>query len=142
MSRQVALALVLATLWGSESLAQSAAPVAKVRYLSNFQVAPRFGDRPESAQQRRSDPAQRRTAFHPICRPSTRCTRTATYALASRLRASWIEARVTKQARVAAWLSKSLASRRFRPNQEKMRSTSQRRRSIKREAICTGSTRI
>ena len=49
MSRQVALALVLATLWGSESLAQSAAPVAKVRYLSNFQVAPRFGDRPESA---------------------------------------------------------------------------------------------
>src|SRR6516162_9355951 len=69
-------------------------------------------------------------------------TRTATYALASRLRASWIEAKVTKQARVAAWLSKFLASRRFRPNQEKMRSTIQRRRSIKREAICTGSTRI
>ena len=42
------MALVLATLWGSESLAQSAAPVAKVRYLSNFQVAPRFGDRRES----------------------------------------------------------------------------------------------
>ena len=32
-------------------------------------------------------------------------------------RAAWIEARVTKQARVAAWLSKSSASRRFRSNQ-------------------------
>jgi len=42
-----------------------------------------------------------------------------TYALASRLRASWMEARVTKVARVSARFSKSLAKRRLRPNQEK-----------------------
>ena len=40
-------------------------------------------------------------------------------ALASRLRASWMEARVTKVARVSARFSKSLARRRFWPNQEK-----------------------
>src|SRR5437762_13843100 len=50
-----------------------------------------------------------------------------TYALASRLRASWIEARVTKMARVSARFSKSLARRRLRPNQEKVRSTTRRR---------------
>ena len=50
-----------------------------------------------------------------------------TYALASRLRASWMEARVTKVARVSARFSKSLARRRLRPNQEKVRSTTQRR---------------
>jgi len=38
-----------------------------------------------------------------------------------------MEARVTKVARVSARFSKSLASRRFRPNQEKVRSTTQRR---------------
>jgi hypothetical protein len=38
------------------------------------------------------------------------------YALASRLRASWMEARVTKVARVSARFSKSLARRRLRPN--------------------------
>ncbi len=43
------------------------------------------------------------------------------YALASRLRASWMEARVTKVARVSARFSKSLARRRFRPNHEKVR---------------------
>ena len=43
--------------------------------------------------------------------------------LASLLRASWIEARVTKVARVSAKFSKSLARRWLRPNQEKMRST-------------------
>jgi hypothetical protein len=40
---------------------------------------------------------------------------------------SWMEARVTKVTRVSARFSKSLASRRFRPNQEKVRSTTQRR---------------
>src|SRR5207253_101901 len=50
-----------------------------------------------------------------------------TYALASRLRASWMEARVTKVARVSVRFSKSLSRRRLRPNQEKGRSTTQRR---------------
>lgn len=49
------------------------------------------------------------------------------YALASRLRASSMEARVTKVARVSARFSKSLARRRFRPNQKKVPSTTQRR---------------
>jgi hypothetical protein len=49
------------------------------------------------------------------------------YALASRLSESWMEARVTKVARVSARFSKSLARRRFPPNQEKVRSTTQRR---------------
>src|SRR5215472_135928 len=49
------------------------------------------------------------------------------YILASRRRASWIEARVTKLVRLSARFSKSLASRRLRPNQEKVRSTTQRR---------------
>src|SRR5215472_283655 len=49
------------------------------------------------------------------------------YILASRRRASWIEARVTKVVRVSARFSKSLASRRLRPNQEKVRSTTQGR---------------
>src|SRR6516225_10088107 len=38
-----------------------------------------------------------------------------------------MEARVTKLARVSPRFSKSLARRRFRPNQEKVRSTTQRR---------------
>jgi hypothetical protein len=38
-----------------------------------------------------------------------------------------MQARVTKVARVSARFSKSLARRRFRPNQEKVRSTTQRR---------------
>ena len=46
-----------------------------------------------------------------------------TYTLASRLRVGWIEARVTKVDRVTARFSNSLARRRFRPNQEKVRST-------------------
>jgi hypothetical protein len=50
-----------------------------------------------------------------------------TYALASRLIASWMEARVTKVTKVSARFSKSLARRRLRPNQEKVRSTTQRR---------------
>ena len=49
------------------------------------------------------------------------------YVLARRLRASWIEAIATKAARVSARFSKSLARRRLRPNQEKVRSTTQRR---------------
>src|SRR5204863_9863377 len=40
---------------------------------------------------------------------------------------SWMEARVTKVARVSARFSKSLARRRLRSNQEKVRSTTQRR---------------
>ena len=52
-----------------------------------------------------------------LCRPSA-------YALASRLMASWMEARVTKVARVPTRFSKSFR-RRFRPNQEKVRSTFQ-----------------
>src|ERR1700726_3680312 len=50
-----------------------------------------------------------------------------TYALASRLRASWMEARVTKVARGSVRFSKSLARRRLLPNQEKVRSTTRRR---------------
>jgi hypothetical protein len=50
-----------------------------------------------------------------------------TYALASRLRASWMEAKVTKVARVSVRFSKSLARRRLHPNQEKGRPTTQRR---------------
>jgi AraC-like DNA-binding protein len=53
--------------------------------------------------------------------------RSPTQPLASCLRASWMEARVTKVARVSAGFSKSLARRRFRPSQEKVRSTTQRR---------------
>jgi hypothetical protein len=48
-------------------------------------------------------------------------SRTVTSALPSRLRASWMEARVTKVARVSARFSNCLARRRFRPNQEKVR---------------------
>src|SRR5439155_6048630 len=44
------------------------------------------------------------------------------YTLARRLTASWMQARVTKVARVSARFSKSLARRRFRPDQEKVRS--------------------
>src|SRR4029077_5991553 len=50
-----------------------------------------------------------------------------TYALASRLIASWMEARVTKVTKVSARFSKSLARRRLRPNQEEVCSTTQRR---------------
>jgi hypothetical protein len=46
---------------------------------------------------------------------------------ARRLRASLIEAMVTKVARISARFSKSLASRRLRPNQEKVRPTTHRR---------------
>src|SRR6476646_3968 len=49
-----------------------------------------------------------------------------TYALAGRLRASWMDARVTKVARISARFSESLARRRFCQNQEKVRSTTQR----------------
>ena len=68
-----------------------------------------------------------------VCGPRSSCITNrrfvefTTYALASRLTASWIEARVTKLARVSARFSKSLERRRFRPNQEKVRSTTQRR---------------
>ena len=44
-----------------------------------------------------------------------------------RLRANWMEARVTKAAKVSERTSKSLAKRRFHRNQEKVRSTTQRR---------------
>ena len=64
-----------------------------------------------------------------LCRPPSSCNANrwpvefTAYALASRLRASWMEARVTKLAGVSARFSKSLARHRFRPNQEKARST-------------------
>jgi hypothetical protein len=45
-----------------------------------------------------------------------------TYALAGRLRASWMDARVTKVARISARFSEFLARRRFCQNQEKVRS--------------------
>src|ERR1700730_12315355 len=51
-----------------------------------------------------------------ICRPSPPGLR-----LGEPPRASWIEASVTKVARVSARFSKSLARHRFRPNQEKRR---------------------
>jgi hypothetical protein len=46
---------------------------------------------------------------------------------AIRLMPSWMAARVTKASSVEARFSKSLARRRFRPNQEKVRSTTHRR---------------
>src|SRR6202042_46173 len=49
------------------------------------------------------------------------------YVLAVRLIARWMAARVTKAARVSARFSWSFARRRLRPNQEKVRSTTQRR---------------
>jgi hypothetical protein len=52
----------------------------------------------------------RRTAFHAL-----QTFIITTYALASRLRASWIEARVTKVASVSARFSKSWARRRAAP---------------------------
>jgi hypothetical protein len=61
---------------------------------------------------------------HPISRAPSSCIANrwfvefTTYPLASRLRASWMEARVTKVAKGSARFSKSLARRRFRPNQE------------------------
>jgi hypothetical protein len=54
-------------------------------------------------------------------------SRTATYLLASRLRASWMEARVTRVGRVSGRVSKSLVRRRLRPNHENVRSSTQRR---------------
>src|SRR5271165_2048299 len=78
--------------------------------------------RPLTAQPRRWILRWERTAVHAL-----QTSIITTYALASRVRASWMEARVTKVARVSARFSKSLESRRFRPNQEKVRSTTQRR---------------
>lgn len=49
------------------------------------------------------------------------------YFRASRLMPSWIAARVTNAWSVSARFSQSLASRRFRPNHEKVRSTTHRR---------------
>jgi len=62
------------------------------------------------------------------------------YALASRLRASWMEAMVTKVARVSARFSKSLARRRLRPNQD-VRSTTQRRGKTTKPFMCTRGAR-
>ena len=45
---------------------------------------------------------------------------------ANRLRAIWVQAMATNAARVQVRFSKSLARRRLRPNQEKVRSTTQR----------------
>jgi len=63
-----------------------------------------------------------------------------TYALARRLSASWMEARVTKVAMVFARFSKSFASRRLRPNQKKVRPTSQQpgRTTIAAPGACGG----
>jgi hypothetical protein len=88
---------------------------------------------PLSAQPRLCRAFRRRFPHQPICRPSQPCranqrfVELAIYALASRLRASWMEARATKAPRVSARFSKSLAKRRSRPNQEKVRSTTPRR---------------
>ena len=71
----------------------------------------------------------RRSLHNPICRPSLSCVADrlfvefTTYARTSRLRASWMEARVTKVTRISARFSRSLARLGFRPNQEKVRST-------------------
>ena len=87
----------------------TAVPTSNDSFRRNRVIAGRFGEA---------------SLPNPICRPSPWCNADCD-ALASRLRASRIETRVTKQARVAGRLSKSLASRRFRPNQ--VRSTIQRR---------------
>ena len=85
-------------------------------------------ERPESAQPRHCRSLWRRSVHNPICRRSLsravgpRFVEFTTYARASRLRASWMEARVTKVARVSAKFSKSLARRRLRPSQEEVRS--------------------
>ena len=95
--------------------------LAKVWNRRNPVVAARFDEGP---------------LHHPICGPCARILLVLptggffefkTYALAGRLRASWMDARVTKVARISARFSESLARRRFRQNQEKVRSTTQRR---------------
>ena len=90
-----------------------------------------------SAQPRRCRAFQRRSLHNPIYRPSSSCIANrwfvefTAYALASRLRASRMEARATKAPKVSVRFSKSLARRRLRPNQEKVRSTTRRRGRIR-----------
>src|SRR5215472_444566 len=77
-------------------------------------------ERPESAQPRHCRTLWRRSLHNPICQPSLswvagpRFVEFTTYALATRLSASWMEVRVTKVARLSARFSKFLARRRLR----------------------------
>src|SRR3984893_1992495 len=88
------------------------------RKRRNFAVAARSSDGPFTI---------RFADLHRQCNANRRFVEPAIYILASRLRASWMEARATKAPLVSARFSKSLARRRLRPNQEKVRSTTQRR---------------
>jgi hypothetical protein len=75
----------------------------KVALGSNPVARPGSSERPESAQPRRCRAFRRRSLHDPICRPSRPChanqrfVELAIYALASRLRASWMEARATRR---------------------------------------------
>src|SRR4029077_11152011 len=88
------------------------------REVSHLAVAARSGDGPFTI---------RFADLHDSAMQTSGLFELAIYALASRLRASWMEARATKAPRVSARFSKSLARRRLRPKQEKVRSTTQRR---------------
>src|SRR6266446_2781282 len=88
------------------------------RFRRNLAVAARSGDGPFTI---------RFADLHDRAMQTSGLFDLAIYALASRLRASWMEARATKAPRVSARFSKSLARRRLRLKQEKVRSTTQRR---------------
>jgi hypothetical protein len=103
------------------------------RFVSFTQARPNGGSRRNPVVAARFDEGP---LHHPICGPCARILLVLptggffefkTYALAGRLRASWMDARVTKVARISARFSESLARRRFCQNQEKVRSTTQRR---------------
>jgi hypothetical protein len=88
-------------------------------------------ERPESAHPRHCRAFRRGSVHDLICRPwdsfvvcKRRLVEFSTYALASHLSASWIKAKVP---RVSTRFSKSLARGRVRPNQDKVRSTTQQR---------------
>src|SRR5215472_9433909 len=74
----------------------------------------------DSTQPRHCRTLWRRSLHNPICQPSLswvagpRFVEFTTYALATRLSASWMEVRVTKVARLSARFSKFLARRRLR----------------------------
>src|SRR5580704_3783704 len=89
--------------------------VAKVRFEANQAAPSPPCEGLESARPGRCRALRRRSLHYALQTSIIR-----TYALASRLRASWMEARVTKVARVSVRFSKSLTRRRLRPNQEKV----------------------
>ena len=57
---------LIANIGSRQALIDDVLVGSKVRYLSNFSVAPHFSERPESAQPGRPDACRRRTGFHPL----------------------------------------------------------------------------